>query len=283
MLAALVNYACHPTTLAWDNTLISPDFPGATCETTERMIHAPCVFLQGASGDVGPRDGYVGDVEVADRNGRQLAFAALEVLESLPPPLTQMVYTGAVVSGATIGTWEHQALESAELARWNLIRTTIDVPYRKDLPTLDQVRESLADWERQEKEARQQGDEQKASDCRAMVERMNRKLTHLEGLPQGATFPYPVVCWRIGDAIHVAVEGELYQWFQCELRKRFPEHVVLVTTLTNGSRVMYLPTAETYGKGIYQESIAVLEAGALEQILESVSEILCTLIKQSPN
>jgi hypothetical protein len=28
-LATLVNYACHPTTLAWENKAISPDYPGA--------------------------------------------------------------------------------------------------------------------------------------------------------------------------------------------------------------------------------------------------------------
>jgi len=28
ILATVVNYACHPTTLAWENRLISPDFPG---------------------------------------------------------------------------------------------------------------------------------------------------------------------------------------------------------------------------------------------------------------
>lgn len=26
-LATLVNYACHPTTLAWENKAISPDYP----------------------------------------------------------------------------------------------------------------------------------------------------------------------------------------------------------------------------------------------------------------
>src|SRR5262249_37092047 len=31
-IACIVNYACHPTTLAWENTLISPDFPGAMRE-----------------------------------------------------------------------------------------------------------------------------------------------------------------------------------------------------------------------------------------------------------
>ena len=77
MLGTLVNYACHPTTLAWENTLISPDYVGAMREVVEQHTGAPCLFLQGASGDLGPREGFVGDTAVADRNGRQLGFAAL--------------------------------------------------------------------------------------------------------------------------------------------------------------------------------------------------------------
>ena len=83
-IADVVNYACHPTTLAWDNTLISPDYVGAMRETVERHSGAPCLFLQGASGDLGPREGFVGDPAVADRNGRQLAFAALAALATPP-------------------------------------------------------------------------------------------------------------------------------------------------------------------------------------------------------
>ena len=59
LVATLVNYSCHPTTLAWDNTLISPDYPGAMREVVERETGAPCVFLLGASGDLGPRYGFV--------------------------------------------------------------------------------------------------------------------------------------------------------------------------------------------------------------------------------
>src|SRR5204862_1932989 len=86
LLATIVNYACHPTTLAWENRLISPDFVGAMREVVEQGTGAPSIFIQGASGDLGPREGFVGDVRVADRNGRQLGFAALAALESLPPP-----------------------------------------------------------------------------------------------------------------------------------------------------------------------------------------------------
>src|SRR6185295_10965514 len=102
-LAAIVNYACHPTTLAWENTLISPDYVGALREVVERTAGMPCIFLQGASGDIGPREGFVGDTAVADRNGRELGYAVLAALEALPPPGTRFQYKGPVVSGATLG------------------------------------------------------------------------------------------------------------------------------------------------------------------------------------
>ena len=107
VIATLVNYACHPTTLAWQNSLISPDFPGATREVVEQATGAPCVFLQGASGDVGPRDGFVGDTAVADRNGRQLGYAAMSALESLPAAGTSFRYQGPSISGTTLGLWVH--------------------------------------------------------------------------------------------------------------------------------------------------------------------------------
>ncbi|MGE0758545.1 MAG: neutral/alkaline non-lysosomal ceramidase N-terminal domain-containing protein, partial [Pirellulaceae bacterium] len=107
LLATLVNYACHPTTLAWDNRLVSPDYPGTTRLVIEQATGAPCVFLQGASGDLGPRHGFVGDVQVAERNGRQLGYAALSALEALPPSGTRFEYAGPVVSGATIGVWKY--------------------------------------------------------------------------------------------------------------------------------------------------------------------------------
>src|SRR5439155_14442721 len=136
-IASVVNYACHPTTLAWENTLISPDFPGAMRELVHGATGAPCIFIQGASGDLGPREGYVGDPAVADRNGRQLAHAALAVLEALPPPLTRFVYTGAVISGATLVPRAHQPLPAEgreRIARWRLRRWTVDLPYRDHRP-----------------------------------------------------------------------------------------------------------------------------------------------------
>jgi hypothetical protein len=273
-LATVVNYACHPTTLAWENTLISPDYPGAMREVVEAATGAPCLFLQGASGDIGPREGFVGDPAVADHNGRQLGFAVLAALEALPPPRTRFRYAGPVVSGATLGTWEHVPLDAAMeegKRRWRARHWTVELPYRDELPTLEQTQAARARWLAEEESARTTGDELKARDCRAMVERQDRWLTRQATLPRGKSFPFPISLWQLGDAIWLGVEAELYNVFQRELRLRFPGMPLVIMTLVNGARPTYLPPAEVYGKNTYQESIAVLAPGSLEQLLAGIS------------
>ena len=125
-LASVVNYACHPTTLAWQNTLISPDYPGAMREVVQQATGAPCLFIQGASGDLGPKEGYVGDVEVADRNGRQLGYTALSALCGLSAPNMRFEYTGPVVSGATLGSWSWTPLSAEERAPYSLAVAAVD-------------------------------------------------------------------------------------------------------------------------------------------------------------
>ena len=116
-LATLFNYACHPTTLAWENRLLSPDYIGAAREVLEQAFGAPALFLQGASGELAPRDDYVGDPAVADRNGRQLGHAAAAAIEALPPPGTRFAYTGIVASGANLGTWEYLPVRAGAARR----------------------------------------------------------------------------------------------------------------------------------------------------------------------
>jgi hypothetical protein len=279
--ATVVNYACHPTSLAWGNSLISPDYPGAMREVVEGATGAPCVFIQGASGDLGPREGYSDQVEVADRNGRQLGYAVLSTLESLPPPGTRFEYTGHVVSGATLGTWAHAPLApecAAQKSTWQVRRWTVDLPYRESLPDAEEVREELAHWREEEENAHRLDDAQGARNARALVERKTRELSRLAGLPPGRTFPYGVTLWRAGDALWLAVEGEPYSLLQRRLRERFPGVPIVVAVLANGSRVSYLPPEDRYGKDIYQESIAVLAPGSLERLIEEIGGRMARLM-----
>ncbi len=273
-LATIVNYACHPTTLAWDNSLISPDYVGAMREVVEASSGAPCLFLQGASADLGPRHGYVGDVAVADRNGRMLGHAAAAALESLPAAGVRFEYVGPVVSGATLGVWDHRPLADDALCekyRWQTAALAIPLSYRPDLPNRAETEAQLADWERAEQKALEAGQAIAARDCHAQAERMRRQLSRLQTLPPGDHLQVAAAVWRLGDAFWVFVAGEYYQQLQRNLRERFPNHPVLVATITNGWLPGYVPAAETYGKGIYQESIAVVAQGSLERLIDSIA------------
>ena len=280
-IVTLVNYACHPTTLAWDNTLISPDYIGAMRETIERATEAPCFFVQGASGDVGPREGFVGDSAVADSHGRQLGYAVLSAVEDLPPAGTQFQYQGPVVSGATIGTWGYERLDegrSHEIGTWCMHRSTVPLPYRPDRLDANRLEQERARWELAERNARDQGDDDTAIDARAMVERMTRRLTRTASLPPGDSFPYPLRLWRMGDAVWVALDGEHYNLLQRRLREQFPETPLVVGTLANGSSVWYLPDRDSYGKGLYQEDASVLAQGSLETLIDALTTEITNLL-----
>ena len=280
-IATIINYACHPTTLAWDNTLISPDFPGAMREIVETATHAPCLFIQGASGDTGPREGFVGDTEIADRNGRQLGYAVLATLESLPPAGQEFTYVGPVISGATIGTWVYRNESPTRLlshAEWNSSTTIVPLRYRADLPIASDLQNELKKWNLEEQESLNAKDDEKSRHARAMLERTRRGLSRVEHLPQGDSFPYPLIAWRIGDAVWIALDGEHYNILQRTLRARFSKIPLMIGTLANGSKTWYLPNSESYGLGLYQEQVSILAKGALETIIESATESIRQLL-----
>ena len=114
MRATLFNYACHPTTPRLGEPPALARLHRRAREVLEQAFGAPALFFQGASGELAPRDDYVGDTAVADRNGRQLGYAAAAAIESLPPAGTRFVYKGIVASGANLGAWEYQPCDAAQ-------------------------------------------------------------------------------------------------------------------------------------------------------------------------
>jgi hypothetical protein len=280
-LATIVNYACHPTTLAWDNTLISPDYVGAMREVIESATDAPCFFMQSASGDIGPREGFVGDVAVADRNGRQLGYAALSALEEVAPSKRLFAYAGAVVSGATIGTWQYEPASHEQLRRageWRTATCKVDLPFRDDMPRREELLNDQRRFQAEEQAALAADDPQRAREARAMVERATRRLVRVEHLPDGGAFSYRAELWRVGDAVWIPLDGEHYNILQRTLRERFPKHTLVIGTLANGSNVWYLPDADSYGKGLYQEEASVLARGSLEKLTDALTATIQDLV-----
>lgn len=273
-LATIVNYPCHATTLAWDNTLISPDYIGALRETIESATGCPCIFLPAPCGDIGPRVGFVGDADVADSNGRQLAYATLSALESMPPVLNDFHYCGPVLSGATLGEWEFRPLENERqnaIATFRHRRWNVALPYRDQLPTVADAENEFDQLLADEAAARHVNDDEEAQRFRALAERKHRLLDRIRPLPEGETYPFRIDAWQIGDAVWVAMEGEPYFELQQKLTSRFADCTIIVVPLANGSRCSYLPTADAYDKALYQVDVALLAVGCLEQVTDEIA------------
>jgi hypothetical protein len=251
--AVVVNYACHPTTLAWENKLISPDYPGAMRELVERQTPgALCLYLHGPSGDVSPRRQYTGDAEAADRNGRELGYAALSALEGMLPPGTRLEYSGVVESGAPLAIWKTTPAPASRVLR--AIRIDVELPIKDDLPSTAELEAKL-----------------RACEDRVQAERLRRKLRVRRTVGEGSSARIPLWVWRVGDGYFIGQPNEAYSLLQTELRRRFPRSAITVMNLVNGS-TGYLAPAPLHGEDLYQVWQSPFGRGCLERVLESSAD-----------
>jgi hypothetical protein len=273
MLATIVNYACHPTTLAWQNTLSSPDFVGSMRDVVEQKTDAPCIFLQGASGDLAPREQYVGDIEIAEKNGRQLGYSVLSTLESMGPPEKDYQYTGYIESGAPLGVWSYVPFTPERMQQTSIFlgrRCEVNLTIKEELPTIERLKDKMNELLIIQNDALQKGDEKKAREAAAFAERCRRYISRLRKLSNSTVYPLTFYVYRMGDSFWVFIEGEIYSVLQQELRKRFPEFVIMVVTLCGSWLVGYIAPSGLYGKNIYQEQVSLLSAGSLEKLINAI-------------
>ncbi len=273
-LATVVNYACHPTTLAWENTLISPDYIGAMREVVEQATGAPCIFALGACGDLGPHQGQQGDAAVADSNGRQLGYAALSALNGMGPQLQEYQYQGPVISGATLADWRYKPFSNERMAQTAIFKGgifVVDLP-QKPLPDPVALEAEMEEWGTRQQEADKRGDTVAARDFGARLERARRWLLRVQYLVDRPTYPFHYSIYRMGDAFWVTTGGEPYSVLQTELRSRFPEYPILVSPLAGEFQAAYLLPTDRYGKGLYQEEPSILAPGCLEILIEAIAE-----------
>lgn len=252
IIGTIVNYACHPTTLAWDNRLISPDYVGAMRAVVEGHTGAPCLFMQGASGELAPAEQYVGDTAVAERNGRRLGYAVLSTLESMLSPASQLAFDAVVESGAALATWKNISYDPDR----ELVAALELVPFPlKPLPSLEEIEKNY-----------------EACADRVLKERLFRKKNVRKATGDGDTAETPVWVWRLGNSFLVGQPNEAYSVLQKELRLQIPS-AVAVMNLVNGS-IGYLPTKNFYDKDIYTEWQTPFAAGSLELLIEKSIETI---------
>ena len=256
----IVNYACHPTTLAWDNTLISPDYIGAMRATIKSKTRSPVFFIQGASGELAPILQYVGDPDIADQHGRQLGYSVLSVLESMPSPKATFTYQGAVESGASLALWaEHESKISCCLS--SLLSSS---SYRiQNFPLYSELEKV---W--------------RTSSDPIIKERLWRKMCIRKAIGDEDKADIPFWIWKLGGAFIIAQPNETYSIFQQYIRSQLPDRMMAVGNLVNGS-IGYLPPQELFDKDIYSVWQTPFAKGSLETLMKETIKGLKKIDKES--
>jgi neutral ceramidase len=85
-IASLVNLCCHNVVYGPNNHLVSADWAGVMCRRVEGISGVPCIFIQGATGDMNPDHEWGKDDSLAvERIGNRVAESVLVNFQGLTP------------------------------------------------------------------------------------------------------------------------------------------------------------------------------------------------------
>jgi hypothetical protein len=232
-LGAVVNYACHPVALGWNELNLSKDWVEHTCRVLKAAWGSKTVpvFLQGCAGNINPS--WIYDKPDAD---------------PVPPPdwpdpledrlrevrrIGHMVGGEALKAASSIMRWTEDATLDARLVE-------VRLPVRPDLPP-----SMLETGEESRPAGRYPGLRQR-----------------LAKAPREITTDIHVV--RIGPWYLVGLPGEILIEYQIELREKISSPAVLVSELA-GDSIGYVPTPAAVKEGGYEPGASYVtpEAGSI--------------------
>ena len=232
----LFNYSAHPLTMSANNPQISADFPGRAVDHLEAQQNiAFAQFLQGCAGNANVK--VHGDVEESTFVGRRLAEAVLEAAKGARPS------------------------SSTEL---RVAAETVRLPWA-GIPTLDEARAEIE---------RIRSSENASS--LANVRRLEWAEEVCQVLEGGPVAPYAEVlvqALRVGDAVFVALPGEVFAEIGLAIKQRAESEHVFVVAYSNNCEIGYIPTAAAFPGGGYEVDSAPYYYG-LFQLSPECEEIM---------
>ena len=144
-VAAIVNYACHPTIMGPANRLLTPDYPGAMRRVVEQALGGHCLFLQGSAGDQGPVQGFQADTQVYRNLGAALGHEVARVAIELKSVPSSMKLREVMPSGAPLGMYDSE-FGTEDALPLRVIEKEILVAVREGLPGKAVAAENLETW-----------------------------------------------------------------------------------------------------------------------------------------
>jgi len=220
----LFNYAAHPLTMTRRVPQISADYPGYAATRLESAGYDFAQFLQGCAGNVNVK--ITGDVREAEKAGRMLAEAVEAAGRDAAPTSADDLI---------------------------MITRTVRLPWEK-LPSIQEARASL--------EAARSRKVPSGPPGRHLewAESLVAALEHGKMKPYGEVI---VQAMRVGDAVFVALPGEVFAEIGLSIRRRAGVEHLFIAAYANTGEIGYIPTAAAFEEGGYEVDVAPFYYGLL--------------------
>jgi len=276
-LAAVLHYAAHPTIMAYENRLITPDYPGVARRTVEAVTGATCLFLQGCAGNAGPAEGFTagrtGDTSIYHRAGKILGAEAARVFLTLDTRPYTAVFQEVLESGAPLGVYRHEPLPTPD-ATLRVATATATLPVR-EFPSRAEG-EAGANAAREVLAGLRSGgaSDDAIRDATWRAKRLSQQAGHsrlTDGRPEVEVELQAV---GIGPAVLLGAPMEVFGELGAAVVAGSPFPWTAVSGYSNGS-TGYLPTAEAFEAGGYEVEMASPYAPAAgERFVAAAGELL---------
>lgn len=277
-IATIVNYACHPIIVGPYNDLITPDYPGIVKRVVESAIGGKCLFLQGATGNVGPIEGCTSrtPLQVYRKLGTRLGHAAANVAIELETACKKERYVRTLESGAPLGVYEYEVQPDQEVVLQVATRP-VKMPL-KEFPPFEVTNAEAQKYadelqrlhkEGSEDEIRWAGMQAKRSRARAERSRNYHGKSHIE---------LEIQAIRINDIVLVAMPGEPFVEIGLAVKTGSPFKHTLFSGYSNvgGS---YIPMADAYPVGGYEVDVTPFRPEASQAVIDESLALLQELNK----
>ncbi|MDA1280994.1 MAG: neutral/alkaline non-lysosomal ceramidase N-terminal domain-containing protein, partial [Chloroflexi bacterium] len=262
-IATIVNYAMHPTIMAHENQWVTPDFPGPMRSVVEHAVGGLCLFLQGASGNQGPVNGFTGDLRVYRKAGSMLGAEAARVRFNIDPVEREERLDQILLSGADLGIYtDVQTSESDDtVAVHNL---WVDLPSR-DVATVEEAQARFDEGETELAAVRASGAPQ--GEIQRAVSKVMRANIYLnvarnsERYVRDGHITIGIQSMRIGETVLVSAPVEPFAELADEIKRRSGAPNTIFSGFSNG-HYAYLTTDMAFEEGGYEVSVTPFAPGS---------------------
>jgi len=272
-IAILVNYAAHPTILAWDNRLISPDYPGTVRRTVESVVGGTCLYLQGAAGNQDTLRDFGNRVEDARWVGRQIGLEAARVAELIETQPTKMAVDHHVESSWTMGVVKHVPAGEPDGTVRSISRQ-VELPLNHRQPPTEEELAEVAALKQNLADLRAKGapkDEIREANRLARRAGLGLRVINIRSAGTHKAIEFQAI--RLGPTALVGIPVEPFAEIGAGVKVDSPFATTFFSGYTNGVK-LYLPVAEAFEEGGYEVWVSPYAPEAAEVAIEASLNLL---------